>query len=105
MAKRYRKTEIRAPTVDADNPEVVVVSLTKGKTALMNADDWERLKREHTPNLFSRMNEHGRCYPSIRTRTGNAVVARLLVGARRGERILYRNADSCDLRRDNLSLA
>lgn len=99
--EQRNKVAIRPPPSNEDDG-VVKVELTGDTFAILDVADWESIKNKYSPNLFSNGGRNGRQYAYVWTPKGNRVVARELLGARRGQRIKYINGDSLDIRRANL---
>jgi len=102
MIKRRTKTPIREPS--DDGATIIRIPLTRGKFAIIERDDWEYIKRVGSPNAFADRSHFGRVYAAVWTGRRNEMIARILLKAKRGQRVRYSNGDTLDLRRANLSL-
>lgn len=94
-------------TTDEHGQPIAVITLADGRTARLDARDWEALlQRGVSPNWL--LNSVGGGFAYVRAKTPGqrvVMVAREILGARPGEIAGYRNGDRMDLRRSNLMLS
>lgn len=92
-------------TTDADGTPVASIPLAKGQTATLETTDWEDLLcRGVSPHWTFNHNGNGLSYVRVKSPLNLLSVGRLILGARRGQIVRYRNGDRCDLRRLNIHL-
>lgn len=89
---------------------VVFLPLTRGQTAVLDADDWPRIRQQYGEEWYCNSNGRGRLYARHRYADGqherakNVTLQRAAVQARTGQRIKIHNGDSLDCRKRNLSV-
>jgi hypothetical protein len=108
MPKPRRKAPTPTQTLDTDGQPIVVIPLASGGTAKILQADWQNWIDDGRSTYLT-LNDNGTGCAYVRcphpTASGSLVtVARVLMGARRGQNVKYRDGDRTNLRRDNLYL-
>lgn len=89
---------------------VVFLPLTRGETAVIDDDDWPRIRQQYGEEWHCNSNGRGRSYARHRhadsqhERTTNITLQRAVAQARMGQRIKIHNGDSLDCRKRNLNV-
>jgi hypothetical protein len=100
---------MRQVTVSKDAKGAVIATVPLGPKAIYKAtiyiDDWKKIVSEHTDKWNYIVGRNSKRYVTIGV-GGNKteMVARIITGARGGQRVQYVNGDTCDLRRKNLRM-
>jgi hypothetical protein len=101
----HKNIKTKRPVRFSDDGLTVFVTLTCGKSAMIDRDDYERLTRDGVSmNWTTTTDRHGNRYVQVHNppRGNTVTVARLIMRAGRGEVISYYNGDRFDLRKANL---
>lgn len=101
----HKNIKTKRPVRFSDDGLTVFVTLTSGKAAMIDRDDYERFLNEGLSlNWYAVTDRNGNQYVNVYRHAfgNNTTVARLIMGAGRGEVISYYNGNSFDLRKANL---
>jgi Transposase DDE domain group 1 len=89
----------RTPTATG----AVIATVPLGPKAIIDLEDWERIVSEYTDKWNYIIGPTGKKYATLGA--GNSktqMVARIVTGAKQGQRVRYIDGDTCDLRKENL---
>jgi hypothetical protein len=98
---------LRAVTVSKDSKGAVIATVPLGPKAIYKAvidlGDWERIVSEYSDKWNYILGPNGKRYATLGAGDNKTeMVARIITGAKKGQRVKYINGDTCDLRKENL---
>tara|TARA_R110001583_G_C5664731_1_gene409943 strand:+ start:3750 stop:4121 length:372 start_codon:yes stop_codon:yes gene_type:complete len=92
-----------------DNQTVVYLPLTAGETAIMDAEDWPRVRQQYGAEWFCNRNGKSSRYARRRYvdddgKANNVTLQRAVIDAKQGQRVKALNGNPLDCRRANLHI-
>jgi len=108
--EKHCKSKHRRPTYSRgpEGEPLVLLPLTRGRTAKLDREDWEWVSEEYGDQWLALHDGQGNFYATASRandpyRPAYAVkLQRLIMDAKPGERVTFKNGDSLDCRRSNL---